>query len=122
MDPERAPAAPRRGRGARGRGRGGLESSNPSAVLTAPGGQGGEAAGGRGRKVTGARRIGDDEELRAIAGGHGYVVDPFNRRWHHATCPRIASLTLGQPKWFAPDREALDAYQRARIATYPTAS
>jgi hypothetical protein len=69
-----------------------------------------------------ARKIGSDNELRAIArAGDGFVVDPFNRRWHAAACPRILDMTIGEAKWFAPTRAAFDAYLRQRLARYPTA-
>jgi hypothetical protein len=69
-----------------------------------------------------ARRIASNAELRAIAeAGTGYVVDPFNRWWHVATCPRISNMTVGEAKWFAPTRPALDAYLEDRLASYPTA-
>ena len=69
-----------------------------------------------------ARRIRAQSDLIALADGRaGFVVDPFNRRWHKASCPRVRSLTVGQPKWFAPDRPALDQYLQDRHASYPTA-
>lgn len=69
-----------------------------------------------------ARRIASNAELRTIAeAGAGYVVDPFNRWWHVATCPRILNMTVGEAKWFAPTRPALAAYLEDRLASYPTA-
>lgn len=68
------------------------------------------------------RRIDTVEELSLImASGVGFVADPFKRRWHTATCPRLARMTLGEPKWFAPDQATLDAYLRSRLESYPTA-
>jgi predicted nucleic acid-binding Zn-ribbon protein len=69
-----------------------------------------------------ARKIVSDGELRAIAAaGNGFVVDPFNRRWHVAACPRILAMTVGQPKWFAPTNAALTSYLHQRKALYATA-
>jgi len=69
-----------------------------------------------------AQKIASESELRAIANaGAGFVVDPFNRRWHVAACARILEMTVGEPKWFAPNRAALDVYLRQRLARYPTA-
>jgi hypothetical protein len=69
-----------------------------------------------------SRKIASASELRAIATtGDGFVIDTFNRRWHVAACPRILNMTVGEPKWFAPNRAALDLYLRQRLARYPTA-
>lgn len=69
-----------------------------------------------------ARKVASDVELREIAAaGEGFVADPFNRWWHAATCPRLLGMTVGQPKWFAPTRAALDAYLQQRTAEYATA-
>lgn len=69
-----------------------------------------------------ARRVTSDGELRAIAAaGGGFVVDPFNRQWHAAACPRILHMTAGQPKWFAATPSALKAYLQQRAARYATA-
>jgi hypothetical protein len=69
-----------------------------------------------------ARKIVSDSELRAIvAAGAGFVVDPFNRRWHLAACPRILNMTVGQPKWFAPTNAALTWYLQQRTALYAAA-
>jgi hypothetical protein len=69
-----------------------------------------------------ARRIANDGELRAIAAaGRGFVVDPFNRHWHVAACPRIRDMAAGQPKWFAATPRALEAYLQQRAARYATA-
>jgi hypothetical protein len=69
-----------------------------------------------------ARRIADASELVQIAAaGAGYVIDPFNRRWHHASCARVRELTIGQPKWFAATEAARDAYLDRRMQDYATA-
>lgn len=69
-----------------------------------------------------ARKIASNDELRAIAeAGTGFVVDPFNRRWHLATCPHIHKMTTGQPKWFAASSAAMDLYLQQRHAQYPGA-
>lgn len=70
-----------------------------------------------------ARRVTSDGELRAIAAaGGGFVVDPFNRQWHAAACPRILDMTAGQPKWFAATPSALEAYLQQRTADMPPPS
>ena len=69
-----------------------------------------------------AWKITSDSELRAIAAtGTGFVIDPFNRRWHAARCPRVHNMTVGEPKWFAPTPVARDAHLRQRLARYPAA-
>jgi hypothetical protein len=69
-----------------------------------------------------ARRIISDSELRAIvAAGTGFVVDPFNRRWHVVACPRILNMTVSQPKWFAPTNAALTSYLQRRKDLYAAA-
>jgi hypothetical protein len=69
------------------------------------------------RPVEGARRITSNDDLHAIAvGATGFVIDPFNRWWHVGSYVRILSMTVGQPKWFAPTRAALDAYMQERLA------
>src|SRR5688572_6559186 len=74
------------------------------------------------RSMEAARKIASIAELRAIAeAGTGFVIDPFNRWWHVATCPRISNMTVGEAKWFAPTRPALNAYLEDRLASYPTA-
>jgi hypothetical protein len=68
-----------------------------------------------------ARKIASDSELRRIAAaGVGFIVDPFNRRWHVATCPRVLGMTVGQPKWFAISTPLLEAFLRRRLTQYPT--
>jgi hypothetical protein len=72
--------------------------------------------------MTPARRIEADDELaRLAAAGEGFVIDPFNRRWHRANCPRVKAMTTKEPKWFADQEEPRDAYLEARMAQYPTA-
>ncbi len=71
---------------------------------------------------TEARKIADDGELRAIAGaGTGFVIDPFNRWWHGASCRRVAAMTTGQPKWYAGTPAAREAFLEQRLARYPNA-
>jgi hypothetical protein len=72
--------------------------------------------------VEGARKIANDRELREIAGaGVGFIIDLFNRRWHVTTCPRIAAMTTGQPKWYAGTPAAREAFLEQRLARYATA-
>lgn len=69
-----------------------------------------------------ARKIADDDELRAIArAGVGFVIDPFNRWWHVAACRRVAAMTTGQPKWHAGTPAAREAFLGERLARYPAA-
>src|SRR5689334_18257728 len=69
-----------------------------------------------------ARKIVSDSELRTIAAaGTGFIVDPFNRRWHVAACPRILTMTVSQPKWFAPTNAALTSCLQQRKALYAAA-
>lgn len=69
-----------------------------------------------------ARKIAGDTELRGIAGaGTGFLIDPFNQRWHAATCPRLPGMTTGEPKWFAATVAAREAFLGQRLARYPTA-
>jgi hypothetical protein len=64
-----------------------------------------------------ARKIASNDELRAIAAaGAGFIIDPFSRRWHHATCPHLRRMTTGQRKWFARSAAALDQYRQQRLA------
>jgi hypothetical protein len=70
----------------------------------------------------GAWKIANDSELRAIAGaGVGFIIDLFNRRWHLTTCPRVAAMTTGQPKWYAGTPAAGEAFLEQRLARYATA-
>jgi hypothetical protein len=68
--------------------------------------------------MTDARRIASDTELaRVAAAGAGFVIDPFNRRWHRASCARVAAMTTGEAKWFADSEDALRRYREQRLAT-----
>lgn len=51
----------------------------------------------------------------------GFIVDPFNRRWHLAHCPRVTSMTTGERKWFAQTRAEVDRFLDERVARYATA-
>jgi hypothetical protein len=69
-----------------------------------------------------AREIATDGELRAIAAARtGFVISPFNRRWHAATCPHVQTMTVGTPKWFAATAAELTDYLQQRITQYDTA-
>ena len=69
-----------------------------------------------------AWKIATAGQLSEIAArGAGFVIDPFNRRWHAATCPRIHGMTVSEPKWFALTPVARDGFLRQRLARYPTA-
>jgi hypothetical protein len=60
--------------------------------------------------------------LRAIAAaGVGFVITPFNRRWHVAACPHVRTMSVGTPKWFAATPAELADYLQARITQYDTA-
>src|SRR5437762_3102981 len=72
--------------------------------------------------MTDARRIASDTELaRVAAAGTGFVIDPFNRRWHRASCERVAAMTTGEAKWFADSEDILRRYLEQRLATYASA-
>jgi len=72
--------------------------------------------------MNGARRITSDDDLSEVAArGAGFVIDPFNRRWHRASCPRIVGMTTGQPKWFADSDNGLQHFLDQRLADYETA-
>jgi len=69
-----------------------------------------------------AREIATDGELQGIAaGGSGFVITPFNRRWHTATCPYVQTMTVGTRKWFAATPAELADYLQARITHHDTA-
>ena len=69
-----------------------------------------------------AKEITTDEELRAIAAaGAGFIIAPFYRRWHMATCPHVQAMTTGTPKWFTATTAELTDYLQQRIALYDTA-
>lgn len=57
------------------------------------------------------RSIHDKSDLEAIhRSGVGFVIDPFNRRLHHASCPGVLRLGLSDKKWFAEDERGRDQY------------
>ncbi len=69
-----------------------------------------------------AKEIITDSELRAIAtAGTGFVITPFNRRWHTATCPHVQAMSTGTRKWFAETIAELTDYLQQRIALYDPA-
>ena len=69
-----------------------------------------------------AREIASVGELQGIAAaGVGFVVTPFNRRWHVAACPHVRTMTVGTRKWFAATPAELTGYLQARITEYDTA-
>ena len=65
--------------------------------------------------------ISTDDELRAIAvAGTGFVIAPFYRRWHRASCPHVQTMTTGTQKWFAATTAELTDYLQQRIARHDT--
>ena len=69
-----------------------------------------------------AREIASDGELQAIAAaGVGFVITPFNRRWHAAACPHVQTMTVGTRKWFAETPAELADYLQARVTQYDKA-
>jgi hypothetical protein len=69
-----------------------------------------------------AKEITTDGELRSVAAaGTGFVITPFNRRWHTATCPHVQAMSTGTQKWFAATTAELTDYLQQRIALYDTA-
>ena len=69
-----------------------------------------------------AKEIATDHELRVIAeAGTGFIITPFNRRWHRATCPYVEGMNTGTQKWFAATTAELTDYLQQRIALYDTA-
>jgi hypothetical protein len=69
-----------------------------------------------------ARRIASDRELRAIAAdGVGFVIAPFNQRWHAAICPHVLAMTVNEPKWFAATLASLTAFLQERMVKYEAA-
>jgi hypothetical protein len=72
--------------------------------------------------VEGARKITSDSELREIAAaGAGFIIDPANRWWHGADCPRVAAMTAGQPKWYAGTPAARESFLELRLTRHATA-
>ena len=68
------------------------------------------------------KEVADDGELRTIASaGTGFIITPFYRRWHRATCPHVEAMTTGTQKWFAATTAELTDYLQQRIALYDTA-
>lgn len=73
-------------------------------------------------QAQGARKVASDSELREIAAaGAGFIIDPFNRRWHVAACPRVAVMTAREPKWHAGTAAAREAFLEQRLARHATA-
>jgi hypothetical protein len=69
-----------------------------------------------------AREIASDGELQGIAAaGVGFVITPFNRRWHAAACPHVRTMTVGARKWFAATPAELADYLQGRITQFDTA-
>jgi hypothetical protein len=69
-----------------------------------------------------AREIATDGELHAIAAARtGFIITPFNRRWHTATCPYVQTMTTGTQKWFASTTAELTDYLQQRITQHDTA-
>jgi hypothetical protein len=69
-----------------------------------------------------AREIAADDDLHAIAAaGIGFVVTPFNRRWHTAKCAHVQAMTVGTRKWFAATPTELADYLQHGITQYDTA-
>jgi hypothetical protein len=56
-----------------------------------------------------------------LAAGAGFVITPFCRRWHRATCPHVQAMTVGTPKWFAATSAELTDYLQQRITQHDTA-
>ena len=69
-----------------------------------------------------AKEITTDGELHAMAvAGTGFIITPFYRRWHMATCPHVQTMTTGTQKWFAATTAELTDYLQQRIALNDTA-
>ena len=56
-----------------------------------------------------------------LSRGAGFVVDPFNRRWHRTRCPRVRAMTTGERKWYGATREDVDRFMADRLSRYATA-
>jgi hypothetical protein len=66
------------------------------------------------------RRIISPSEFSEIrAAGTGYVLSPFGRVIHAASCAAVERMAPNpdEPKWFAPDPDAAREYQRRRLET-----
>jgi hypothetical protein len=69
-----------------------------------------------------AKEIATDGELRALAAaGTGFIITPFYRHWHRATCPHVQTMTTGTQKWFAATTAELTDYLQQRITQHDTA-
>jgi hypothetical protein len=54
--------------------------------------------------------------LQAIAaGGVGFVITPFNLRWHAAACGHVQTMTVGTREWFVATFAELTDYLQERI-------
>lgn len=70
--------------------------------------------------MDGARKIASDGELReTAAAGAGFIIDPSNRRWHAATCPRITAMSAGQPKRYVETSTALESFLEQQTLKLP---
>ena len=56
-----------------------------------------------------------------LSRGAGFVVDPFNRRWHRTRCARVRAMTTGERKWYGATREEVDRFMADRLSRYATA-
>jgi hypothetical protein len=69
-----------------------------------------------------SRKITDRQDLADIhQRGVGFVLYPFGRKLHAASCPTIPGMALNpeEPRWFAPDAVAARKYQADRLGRYP---
>jgi hypothetical protein len=56
-----------------------------------------------------------------LARADGFIVDPFNRRWHRTTCAQVLAMTTGERKWFGATREEVERFMADRLSRYATA-
>lgn len=71
------------------------------------------------RPMATAREIIDRHDLADIhEHGVGFVLYPFGRKLHSASCPTVPGMALNpkEPRWFAPDAVAARKYQADRLA------
>ncbi len=71
-----------------------------------------------------ARKITDSQDLVDIhKRGLGFVLYPFGRKLHSASCPTVPGMALNpnEPRWFAPDLVVAQKYQADRLARHPNA-
>src|SRR5205814_992775 len=71
-----------------------------------------------------SRKITDRQDLADIhQRGVGFVLYPFGRKLHAASCPTIPGMALNpkEPRWFAPEAVAARKYQADRLGRYPNA-